>query len=51
MVSLEKSKKGDEFLIKKKNPLVVPPDFDLVSLDNFSEKLENINDDLVNTRH
>ena len=40
----KKVSKGDEFLIKKKNPLVVPPDFDQLPEPKLEEKLENINE-------
>ena len=38
-VSGEKKKAGDEFLIEKKNPLVLPPNFD--DLPKPQEKTEN----------
>ena len=45
MVSERKISTGEEFLINKKNPLVVPPEFYKLPLPNTSENLSE-NDDL-----
>ena len=46
-VGLNRSDKADEFLIEKKNPLVVPPDFDELPVPVGQEKA-NIETDQTN---
>tara|TARA_Y100000590_G_C14874115_1_gene696343 strand:- start:119 stop:370 length:252 start_codon:yes stop_codon:yes gene_type:complete len=40
MTGSKRSKSGDEFLVHKKKPLVVPPDFDDMPLPKNSEEEE-----------
>ena len=39
----KKISQGEEFLIKKKNPLVLPPDFDQLPKPKLETELENAN--------
>ena len=43
-VTGKKSENSDEFLIKKKNPLILPPDFDDLQEPKDEETLEEEND-------
>tara|TARA_B100000767_G_scaffold270964_1_gene295661 strand:+ start:525 stop:860 length:336 start_codon:yes stop_codon:yes gene_type:complete len=43
----KKISQGEEFLIKKKNPLVVPPDFDLLPEPKLEKEIEGV-DNLEN---
>ena len=43
-LSLKKKDSADQFLIQKKDPLVLPPDFE--KLPNPSNKAESINEDV-----
>ena len=41
MIGTKRSKSSDEFLVHKKKPLIVPPDFDEMPSPNPVEKKEN----------
>ncbi|MDA7770345.1 DUF3035 domain-containing protein [Candidatus Pelagibacter sp.] len=41
----KKIKEGEEFLIQKKNPLVLPPDFDMLPLPKNANKNDSDNVD------
>ncbi|MDB9718915.1 DUF3035 domain-containing protein [Candidatus Pelagibacter sp.] len=44
----KRSKTSEEFLIEKKNPLVLPPDFDALPLPTSKTKIDNKNKDEFN---
>ncbi len=43
--SLKKKNSTDEFLVEKKNPLVMPPDFDKLPLPENTEDLQNLSEE------
>ena len=45
-LSGKKQQNNDEFLVKKKNPLVLPPDYDKLPIPNESQEQETENFDL-----
>ena len=45
-LSMKKKKSVDEFLIEKKNPLTLPPDFTNLPEPNTNQKIKKENEDL-----
>ena len=43
-LSLKKKENSDEFLVQKKNPLVLPPDYDNLPKPNNERKITNENE-------
>ncbi len=43
-LSLKKKENSDEFLVQKKNPLVLPPDYDNLQKPNNERKIINENE-------